>query len=275
MKVGGHRPPFWTLLPVVKFLGSYPTRPKPRDNLDANGPLFIAGNEALAEIEEVGEDGRGLAPGDWVIMGEPQQGPHVEPFSCARRSLLMLSQGTWASRAVVSASALVKVARSKPSKGRKALTEEAAATLTVNPASAYRLLKDFVDLDRFDWIIQNGANSAVGTAIISICREWGINSINVIRDKPAFVGTSFSFLIILTISFREELDEIRARLTELGATHVITTSELAAKSIRGQVAEWTKKKPIRLGLNCVGGPSTTDLARLLGMDATIGKFESV
>lgn len=31
----------------------------------------------------------------------------------------------------------------------------------VNPPTAYNVLRDFVDLEEGDWVVQNGANSAV------------------------------------------------------------------------------------------------------------------
>ncbi len=57
-----------------------------------------------------------------------------------------------------------------------------AATLSVNPATAYRLLKDFSSLKAGDVIIQNGANSMVGQAVIQMARERGVKTINVIRS---------------------------------------------------------------------------------------------
>lgn len=38
----------------------------------------------------------------------------------------------------------------------------------MNPPTAYRMLKDFVDLKPGDTVIQNGANSAVGKAVIQV-----------------------------------------------------------------------------------------------------------
>lgn len=43
-----------------------------------------------------------------------------------------------------------------------------AATIAVNPCTAYRMLKDFVPLKEGDTIIQNGGNSAVGQAVIQV-----------------------------------------------------------------------------------------------------------
>ena len=42
------------------------------------------------------------------------------------------------------------------------------ATIAVNPGTAYRMLKDFVALKSGDVVIQNGANSAVGQAVIQV-----------------------------------------------------------------------------------------------------------
>jgi len=36
----------------------------------------------------------------------------------------------------------------------------------VNPATAYNMLSEFVDLKEGDWVIQNGANSAVGLTLL-------------------------------------------------------------------------------------------------------------
>lgn len=43
-----------------------------------------------------------------------------------------------------------------------------AATIAVNPGTAYRMLKDFVSVGSGDTVIQNGANSAVGQAVIQV-----------------------------------------------------------------------------------------------------------
>ena len=42
--------------------------------------------------------------------------------------------------------------------------------MRTNPGTAFRMLKDFVDLQEGDMVIQNGANSAVGRAVIEIAK---------------------------------------------------------------------------------------------------------
>src|SRR5207237_10302270 len=58
---------------------------------------------------------------------------------------------------------------------------EQASMLKSNPMTAWRLLHDYVDLARGDWLIQNAANSAVGRAVIQIAHELGFKTVNVVR----------------------------------------------------------------------------------------------
>ena len=50
---------------------------------------------------------------------------------------------------------------------------EYAATIGVNPCTAFRLLRDFVTLREGDSIIQNGANSQVGRVVGEAHRWYG------------------------------------------------------------------------------------------------------
>lgn len=55
------------------------------------------------------------------------------------------------------------------------------------------MLSDFVPLNpasggthkKKHWVIQNGANSAVGTAAIQLAKAWGVGTINLVRDRCA------------------------------------------------------------------------------------------
>lgn len=53
---------------------------------------------------------------------------------------------------------------------RNDIPVEGAATLMINPATALRMLEDYVPLKEGDWVVQNGANSAVGLAVIQIAK---------------------------------------------------------------------------------------------------------
>jgi 5'-3' exonuclease len=77
--------------------------------------------------------------------------------------------GTWREEAVVSEEQVDKIPNDIP--------RPYAAIIGVNPSTAYRLLKDFGNLKPGDWVIQNGANSMVGLAVVQIaarpwCHRW-------------------------------------------------------------------------------------------------------
>ncbi|KAG9121509.1 mitochondrial 2-enoyl thioester reductase [Ceratobasidium sp. 392] len=206
--------------------GVYPSKPNIRDDLGTPSPSFIGGNEGLGQVERVGDGVENISVGDWVIMAKPQS-------------------GTWASHAYADAKDVTPV--------DKRVGEARAATMTVNPPTARGMLSDFRELSEGDYVIQNGANSAVGQAVIQIAAARKLRTINIIRDRP-------------------NLEELKQHLTSLGATHVITDQELTDKATRGKVKEWTQGKDIKLGLNCVGGKMTTALAGYLGHNAALVSY---
>ncbi|KAL4063030.1 hypothetical protein V8B97DRAFT_1993247 [Scleroderma yunnanense] len=210
--------------------GVYPSKPVPCDlpghPRAAQAPLYVGGNEGLAEVIETGEGVTELKTGDWVVMTKAQL-------------------GTWTSARNAHVQDLLKV----PSD----LGEAAAATITVNPPTAYNMLHDYVKLDKGDWIVQNGANSAVGQAVIQIAAARGWQTLNCIRN-------------------RDDAQSMKAQLRDLGATQVATYDELSDKGFKERVKSWTGGKSIKLGLNCVGGRVTTSMTRLLGQDAHLVSY---
>ena len=120
-----------------------------------------------------------------------------------------------------------------------------AAMLKINPMTAWRLLHDYVDLKKGDWLIQNAANSAAGHAVIQIARELGYKTVNVVRRA-------------------ELIDELRAE----GGNVVLVDGE----NLREEVKNATDGAPIRLGLNAVGGDSALRLANCLAPGSTMVTF---
>ncbi|RDX54311.1 NAD(P)-binding protein [Lentinus brumalis] len=205
--------------------GVYPVKPA---QLELSGQqVFVGGNEGVAEVVDVGTAVQGLRKGDRVVVGKPQF-------------------GTWSSHRVIQAQDVIKL----PSSG---LSDVNAATIIVNPPTAYNMLHSFVELKEGDWVLQNGANSAVGQAVIQIAARKGLKTINFVRKRP-------------------DLDNLIASLTELGATHVFTYDALADKSLAKHVKQWTSDRPIRLMLNCVSGKDTTAMTRLLGDNAHLVSY---
>src|SRR5919197_5516035 len=142
--------------------------------------------------------------------------------------------GTWRDTVAVKADELVVVPTG--------IEPMHAAMLKINPMTAWRLLHDYVDLERSDWLIQNAANSAAGRAVIQIAHELGYKTVNVVR-RPELIG------------------ELRAE----GGDVVLVDSE----NLRREVEDAIGGAPIRLGLNAVGGESALRLANCLAPGSTL------
>eukprot|EP00604_Paraphysomonas_vestita_P003183 CAMPEP_0174821222 /NCGR_PEP_ID=MMETSP1107-20130205/6070_1 /TAXON_ID=36770 /ORGANISM="Paraphysomonas vestita, Strain GFlagA" /LENGTH=325 /DNA_ID=CAMNT_0016038017 /DNA_START=188 /DNA_END=1165 /DNA_ORIENTATION=- len=183
----------------------------------------VAGNEGVAVVREVGSNVKGLKVGDWVI-------PRGGAF------------GTWREEAVVDQELVDKIPNDIP--------RPYAAIIGVNPSTAYRLLKDFGNLKPGDWVIQNGANSMVGLAVVQIAALLGLKTINIVRsDKPE----PYIF------------NDLRL-LDKLGGTFNVRSDFLKTSDWREIISELDG--PIKLGLNCVGGEVTADMARVLSYNGT-------
>lgn len=211
---------------INQIQGVYPSRPSFTPLLGTPEPSAVAGNEGCFEIVSVGPNTPpSLSKGSWVIMKNT-------------------NFGTFRTHALAEASQVLKI------ENKEGLTPVQVGTVGVNPVTAYRMIRDFANLEEGDWIIQNGANSGVGRAVIQLANIWNFKTINVIRDRETEDATN----------------EMKQELLDLGATKVITESELMSKGFKDRLAELTGSRhySIRLGLNCVGGKATTALAKNLG-----------
>lgn len=180
----------------------------------------VAGLEGVGQVIEVGKNVKNLDIGSWVLLPGD-------------------SWGTWRQYGVGNYTKFRKISNR--------LSLVTAATMTVNPPTAFRMLSDFVKLQPGDTFIQNGANSGVGQAAIQIAKSMGITSINVVRDRP-------------------NLDELKKSLKALGADYVVTEDELRSTVMKDVLAV---VPPPRLALNCVGGKNATDMLRHLATGSTM------
>ena len=145
--------------------------------------------------------------------------------------------GTWREALAVKASELVAVPPE--------IEPVHAAMLKINPMTGWRLLHDYVNLARGDWLIQNAANSATGRSVIQIAHELGYKTVNVVRRA-------------------ELIDELRGE----GGNVVLVDGE----KLRDEVKAATSGAPIRLGLNSVGGESALRLSNCLAFGGTLVSF---
>jgi NADPH:quinone reductase-like Zn-dependent oxidoreductase len=163
----------------------------------------VMGTEGVGRVVAVGGGVKHLKVGDRTLV------PYPEP--------------AWAERIKVDASRL------RPLPGGDV---HQLAMLGINPPTAYLMLTDFVTLAPGSWVIQNGANSSVGRALIPIAKSLGLKTVNVVRR-----------------------DDVVAEIKAIGGDVVLVDGPDLAK----RVAAETGKAPVALAVDGVGDTSTTNL----------------
>ncbi|XP_025200013.1 enoyl-[acyl-carrier-protein] reductase, mitochondrial [Melanaphis sacchari] len=185
--------------------GVYPVKP----------PLPTTGGfEGVGDVMAVGSCVTNLVPGDRVIPDG--------------------AMGTWCTAGVFDSHQLRKVS--------KDIDVYALSGISSNPCTAYRMLHDFVPLNKNDVIIQNGANSACGQNVIQLANIFGYISVNIIRNRP-----------------EPDLENLKNHLKSLGASYILTEEELRTTDL---FKSGFLSKP-RLGINNIGGKSSTEVLRTL------------
>lgn len=177
-----------------------------------------AGREGVGEIVEAAKGVKG-----WKVG--------------MRAAFLPESNGTWQEMIIVKAKELVPVPQS--------IHLLQAAQSLINPPTALCLLSQFVALQPGDWLIQNGAHSALGQAIIQIAKWKGYHTVNVVNDLSQ-----------------------SAYLTNLGADVVVAEGSFFWRDL----PNITQGAPMRLALNAIGGPSAITLIRCLAYGGTMVTF---
>lgn len=207
---------------AVVRMSAAPINPADLNQIEGKYPVraelpATPGFEGAGVIVELGADVQGLTSGTLVIL------PH--------------NVGTWRDAVAVKAEDLVVVP--------DGIEPVQAAMLKINPLTAWRLLHDYVHLEKGDWLIQNAANSAAGRDVIQIAHELGYKTVNVVRRA-------------------ELIQELRAE----GADVVLVDGD----NLREEVKNGTGGASIHLGLNSVGGDSALRLANCLAPGATLVSF---
>ena len=153
-------------------------------------------------------------------------------------SVMLMGRTNWAEQQCVKRAAVIKLPAD--------VDPYQAAILKVNPATALMLLRDYVDLQAGDWLIQNAANSGVGTCLIALARASGIRTVNVVR--------------------RESLI---APLQQQGADIVIVDGDDLAARVRAETGD---DAPIKLAIDAVAGRACLRLAECLSDGGTVVNY---
>lgn len=222
--------------------GVYPAKSEKQSIPKIEEQVWIGGNEGVGIVEEISsttknENLNELQKGDWVVFGKPQM-------------------GTWRTRLICDANDVIKI----HDRNANALTPVMASTLQVNPATAYRMLHDFQQLNsQQDAIVQNAANSAVGQAVAQIAsRKLKVPSINLVRDRSDFKELKHLF-------------ESYSNGDQACKAHLFTYEALADRNsgVREEIKNILGKRKIKLGLNAVCGTPNSNMVKLMSANSTL------
>ena len=191
---------------LLTITGGYAVRPKLPATLGA---------ECVGRIAAVGSEVRDLAVGDRVIN---------------------LGRDNWCQRRKVPAAQALEVPADAD------LLQ--LAMLKVNPATALMMLRNYVELQPGDWVIQDAANSGVGTNLVRLARADGIRTVNVVR--------------------RASLVE---PLQAIGADVVVVDGADLAERVRQATGG-----AIRLAIDAIGGEIVMRLADCLAEGGTVVNY---
>jgi NADPH:quinone reductase-like Zn-dependent oxidoreductase len=192
---------------LLTISGGYAVRPQLPATLGA---------ECVGRIAAVGAAVQGLAEGDRVIN---------------------LGRDNWCQRRRVPAAQALKVPADAD--------VLQLAMLKVNPATALLMLRNYVALQPGDWVIQDAANSGVGTNLIRLANADGIRTVNVVR-RSSLAGP----------------------LQAIGADVVLVDGEDLAARVQGA----TGGAAIRLAIDAIGGAIVLRLADCLAEGGTVVNY---
>ncbi|MDH3594991.1 MAG: zinc-dependent alcohol dehydrogenase family protein [Rhodospirillales bacterium] len=149
--------------------------------------------------------------------------------------VMSLARANWAERITIKAAQAIKLPAD--------LDVLQAAMMKANPATALLMLRDYVDLEAGDWIIQNAANSAVGQHVIRLAKARGIHTVNVVRR-----------------------DSLVEPLKGIGADLVVVDGDDLAARVRD------RSGGAKLAIDAIGGEATLRLADCLADGGTVVNY---
>lgn len=178
-------------------------------------------------------------PGQEGVGRIAELGEAVSGLNQGELVLLPLGTGTWRSHIKLPAEQLVPL----PDSGDPLQY----SLMSINPLTASLLLSEVVALQPGDWVIQNAANSSVGHYLVALARQRDIKTINIVRRGGG----------------------VDRAIRELGGTEVIVDK---GQDLSAEIQSITGGDPVRLGIDAVGGETTTALANCLSPGATLVNY---
>lgn len=181
---------------------------------------FVPGHEGVGRVLAVGPGVQGVSVGDIVVP---------------------MSNACWTEQMLIPASATIRLPP-----GVDLLQ---ASMLKANPATAWAMLRDLVELRPGDWVVQNAGNSAVGTFVNALAARFGIRTVSIVRRSGA----------------------IPAEVARHGSVFVVDDGGDPGP-LRQAIIGSTGGAPVRLALDAVGGRATQLLGSIVAEGGTVASY---
>jgi NADPH:quinone reductase-like Zn-dependent oxidoreductase len=150
-------------------------------------------------------------------------------------AVLNRGTGNWSDHTVIPARQAIPLSSKLPL--------EQAAMFFVNPATAYVMTRQVLQVPPGGWLLQTAAGSALGRMVIRLGKHFGFKTINIVRRA-------------------EQVQD----LTSLGADEVLVFdgTEHQRDNVRKQVFERTQNQGVRWAIDPVGGETGSAVISCLG-----------
>ena len=147
--------------------------------------------------------------------------------------------GNWCEHAVIPARQAIPLSEKLPL--------EQAAMFFVNPATAYVMTREVLQVPKGEWLLQTAAGSALGRMVIRLGKHLGFKTINIVRRA-------------------EQAEELK----NLGADEVLVFSgETDPEELRSKVLELTNQQGVRFAIDPVGGNAGSAVVGCLGSEGRL------
>ena len=143
--------------------------------------------------------------------------------------------GTWQEYTVVPAKRAVALPAS--------ISDEQGAMFFVNPITAYVLVREVLRVPRGGWLLLTAAASALGKSVVRLGKLYGFKTLCVVRSGASAES-----------------------LRQLGADAVVATDE---QDLPAEVCRITDGRGVGSAIDCVGGETTAQVVRCLGLDGRL------
>ncbi len=168
------------------------------------------------------------------IVEESGGGLKGRLFRGKRVAVLNRQGGNWAEYVVVPAGQVIPVSSS--------LTNEQAATFFVNPATAWVMTREVLNVSSNAWLVQTAAGSALGRMIIRLGKHAGFRTLNIVR-RP----------------------EVAEELRRMGADHVeVFDGRSDPDQLAARIRNVAGPDGARFAVDAVGGTTGSAVLRSLG-----------